>query len=390
MSSLRSLLSAGVFGSAVIAHGAALAAPVMVVGIDTKFWIDETGKRVFQPDSGDIVQVYDLSDPAHPQLIRELPLPNSVVGPPTNLAVTPDGKLALIANALLVAGEGPSKPTPDNRVFVVDLAARPSRILDTIQVGAQPSGIAISRDGTTALVANRAGKSVSVLSITGTKVAVTDTIAMDEAVTSAAFTPDGKHALISEYSAHRVAMLDIDQGSVKRTSLAMTVGLWPYTVAVTPNGQLGLVSATGNQATSDGNIDPVAVIDLAAAPPRTVDFVAAGDSVEGLAVSPRGDYAAATILQGSLDAPRGAWFAHRTGSVALLRIAGDKVTLAGRTDVGAFPQGVAFSPDGNWVYAGNFASRSISVLHIENGKLMDTHADIPLPGPPAALRVGSQ
>lgn len=389
MSPFRALLSAAVFGSTVIAN-AASAAPVMVVGIDTKFWIDDTGTRVFQPDSGDLVQVYDLSDPAHPQLIRELPLPNSVVGPPTNLAVTPDGKLALITSAILVAGEGPSKPTPDNRLFVVDLAARPSRILATVEVGAQPSGIAISRDGTTALVANRAGKSVSVLSITGSTVAVTDTVAMDEAVTSAAFTPDGKHALISEYSAHRVALLDIEAGKAKRTNVKTTVGLWPYAVSVTPNGRFGLSGASGNQATSDGSIDPVAIIDLSASPPRTVDFIAAGDSVEGVVVSPRGDYAAATILQGSLDAPRGAWFAHRTGSVALLKIADDKVTFAGRTDVGAFPQGVAFSPDGNWVYVGNFASRSLSVLHLENGKLVDTRADIPLPGPPASLRIGSQ
>jgi DNA-binding beta-propeller fold protein YncE len=144
------------------------------------------------------------------------------------------------------------------------------------------------------------------------------------------------------------------------------------------------------QSGDHGNIDPVAVIDLSAAPPRTADFIAAGDSVEGVVVSPRGDYAVATILQGSLDAPRGSWFAHRTGSVALLKITDDKVTLAGRTDVGAFPQGAAFSPDGNWVYVGNFGSRSISVLHLENGKLVDTRADIPLPGPPAALRIGSQ
>jgi DNA-binding beta-propeller fold protein YncE len=389
MSPLR-LLSAVVLGGAIITNAAAFAAPIMVVGIDTKFWIDDAGGCVFRPDSGDIVQVYDLSDAAHPQLIRELPLPNSVVGPPTNLAMTPDGKLALIANSILVAGEGPSKPTPDDRLFVVDLVARPSRILDTLQVGAQPSGIAISRDGTMALVTNRAGKSVSVLSIAGTKVAVTDTVAMDEAVTSAAFTPDGKHALISEYSANRVALLDIEQGKVKRTNVAVTVGLWPYAVAVTPNGRLGLAGASGNQATSDGNIDPVAVIDLTVAPPRTVDFIAAGDSVKGIVVSPRGDYAAATILQGSLDAPRGAWFAHRTGSVALLRILDDKVTLAGRTDVGAFSQGVAFSPDGDWVYLGNFASLSISVLHPENAKLADTHADIALPGPPASLRIGSQ
>jgi len=377
------------FGSIAIANVAS-AAPIMLVGIDTKFWIDDAGVRVFKPDSGDIVQAYDLTDPAHPQLIRELPLPNSVVGPPTNLAVTPDGKLALIANAILVGGTEPYKPAPDNRVFVVDLAARPARILDTIQVGAQPSGIALSRDGTTALVMNRAGKSVSVLSIKGMAVAVTDTVAMEETVTSAAFTPDGKHALISEYSAHRVAMLDIEAGKAKRTNVAATVGLWPYTVAVTPNGRFGLASSTGNQATSDGNIDPVAIIDLAASPPRTVDFVTGGDSVEGLVVSPRGDYAAATILQGSLDAPKGAWFARPTGSVALLKIADDKVTLAGRTDVGAFPQGIAFSPDGNWIYVGNFASRSLSVMHLENGQLVDTHADVALPGPPAALRIGSQ
>ncbi len=376
--------------SAIIANAAIAAGPIMVVGIDTKFWIDDAGDRVFRPDSGDIVQVYELSDPAHPQLIRELPLPNSVVGPPTNLAVTPDGKLALIANSILVGATEPYKPAPDNRLFVVDIAARPARLLDTVQVGAQPSGIAINGEGTMALVTNRAGKSVSVLSIKGTKVSVTDTIAMDEVVTSAAFAPDGRHALICEYAAHRVALLDIENGMVKRTTVAPTVGLWPYTVAVTPNGRLGLAGSTGNQATSDGNIDPIAVIDLAVTPPRTVDFIATGDSVEGLVVSPRGDYAAATILQGSLDAPRGAWFGHRTGSVALLRIADDKVTLANRTDVGAFPEGVAFSPDGDWVYVGNFASRSISVLHLENGKLVDTRADIALPGPPAALRIGSQ
>lgn len=384
-----SLSLACLLGSAIVAAPAAASPAIMVVGIDTKFWIDDA-VRVFKPDSGDLVQVYDLNDPAHPQLIRELQLPNSVVGPPTNLAVTPDGELALVANALLVGGSEPYKPAPDNRVFVVDLAARSSRVLDTIQVGAQPSGIAISPDGTTALVANRAGKSVSVLSINGTAVAVTDTVAMDEAVTSAAFTPDGKHALISEYSAHRVALLDIEAGKATRTNIKTTVGLWPYAVSITPNGRFGLSGASGNQATSDGNIDPVAIIDLAASPPRTVDFIAAGDSVEGVVVSPRGDYAVATILQGSLDAPRGAWFAHRTGSVALLRIADDKVTLAGRTDVGAFPQGAAFSPDGNWVYVGNFASRSLSVLHLENGKLVDTHADIALPGPPASLRIGSQ
>jgi len=384
---------------AVLAGAAMLAGPgwaadpsVMVVGIDTKFWFDDAGGRVFKPNTGDAVLFYDLADPAHPALIGSLPLVNSVVGPPTNMAVTPDGRLALIANSLNTeqAPDGTWKPVPDNRLYVVDLASRPPRLAATVQVGAQPSGLAISRDGAMALVTNRVGKSVSVLSIRGQDVAVTDTVGMDEVVTSVAFTPDGTRALASEFAAHKVALLAIEGGKVRRTGQEMTVGLWPYTVAVTPDGRLGLAGATGAQAASDGNLDPVAVIDLAAQPPRTVDFVTAGDSIEGLVVSPRGDYAAATILQGSLDGPKDAWFRHPAGRVALLRIADGKVTLAGGVDVGAFPEGVAFSRDGEWVYAGNFASNSISVLHLEGGRLVDTHADVKLPGPPAALRVGSQ
>jgi hypothetical protein len=58
-------------GGALVTSQAVAAPAIMVVGIDTKFWIDDA-VRVFKPDSGDLVQVYDLSDPAHPQLIREL------------------------------------------------------------------------------------------------------------------------------------------------------------------------------------------------------------------------------------------------------------------------------------------------------------------------------
>src|ERR1700760_3131477 len=75
-----SLSLACLLGSAIAAAQAAASPAIMVVGIDTKFWIDDA-VRVFKPDSGDLVQVYDLNDPAHPQLIRELQLPNSVVGP---------------------------------------------------------------------------------------------------------------------------------------------------------------------------------------------------------------------------------------------------------------------------------------------------------------------
>jgi DNA-binding beta-propeller fold protein YncE len=59
----------------------------------------------------------------------------------------------------------PWKTAPDNKLFVIDLNANPPALIETVTVGMQPSGMAISRKGNLALIANRNGKSVSVQSI---------------------------------------------------------------------------------------------------------------------------------------------------------------------------------------------------------------------------------
>lgn len=395
---LRGVTLAARLGVAALAGGVAAtaaaeaASPVMVVGLDTKFTIDDAGTKLFHPNAGDAVLVYGLDDPAHPALLGSLPLENSIVGPPTNLAVTPDGSLALVANAVHTAQnpDGTWKAVPADDLYVIDTAARPPKLLTTVKVGLQPSGLSISRDGTLALVANREGKSLTLLGIRGQDVRVLDTLPMGDTVTSVAFTPDGKRALVSKYAVHKIAVVAVADGHVRPDGPDMPIGLYPYTVTVTADGRWGLAGATGNMATSDGNLDPVVVIDLAAAPPRTVDFVTAGDSIEGLVASPRGGTAAASILQGSYDGPKNAWFHHAAGAVTLLATGPGGVKALSSTDVGAFPEGIAYSPDGAYVYAGNFASNSISVLRLEGDRLVDTHADVALPGPPAALRVGSQ
>ena len=65
--------------------------------------------------------------------------------------------------------------------------------------------------------------------------------------------------------------------------------------------------------------------------------------------------------------------------------------VAGSAEVGAFPEGVAFAPDGRHVYVGNYRSDSISILEItRDGKLANTGESVRLPGPPASLRIGAQ
>ncbi len=79
---------------------------------------------------------------------------------------------------------------------MIDLTVNPPAQISTVEVGKQPSGMAINRAGDLALVANRADNSVSVLTISGKEVKMVPTIAVGDTVSAVAITPDGKHALL--------------------------------------------------------------------------------------------------------------------------------------------------------------------------------------------------
>ena len=88
--------------------------------------------------------------------------------------------------------------------------------------------------------------------------------------------------------------------------------------------------------------------------------------------------------------PKTASFYHSAGTVTALRIDGKKVTNAGEINVGGLPEAVSFSPDGQYLYVGNFMDGDLWVLHVEGSKLTDTTQRIKLPGHPASMRSGPQ
>src|SRR5437016_3878162 len=141
--------------------GLAAAAPLMIIGNDEKLLWDDDGKRVLFPAGNDSVMILDLADPENPKILANLPLKNSVVGPPVNVAIDPTNTIALVADSVDVAKEGNSlKMEPDNKVYIVDLKARPPMLAGTVTVGRQPSGLSFSPLGDLALVANSADKSI--------------------------------------------------------------------------------------------------------------------------------------------------------------------------------------------------------------------------------------
>ena len=367
-------------------------AQLLVAGNDEKMTWDEAGKPVLSAPGKDTVSIIDIKDRVHPRIVASLPLMNSVVGPPTNLAITPDGKLALVASSIgTVQAEGAWKNQPDDKLYVIDLTASPPALLETVTVGKQPSGLAVRKAGDLALVANRADGTVSVLAIEGKSVKVVDTVALgapgapSEQPSAVAITPDGKRALVSKFAAHKVAVLDIEGTKVSYGKYDMAVGLWPYNVQITSDGKLGLAGNSGASGASDGQVDTLAVIDLEATPPRVVDQVVVGDGPEGLAVSPRGGWAAIVLLNGTGNVPRKAFFATDHSKVALLEVKGKKVRKVAEASVGGLAEGVAFSPDGAYLYVGNFLDGDLAVLRVKGGKLAQV-GTLKLPGHPASLR----
>jgi len=385
---LRLLL---VLATALVWSPTSALADLMIIGNDEKIVFDAEGNRAVAAPGKDTISIVDITDREAPKIVVSIPLMNSIFGPPVNLAITPDERLAIVANSVDWVQDGTSwKPAPDNKLYVFNLKTSPPSHIGTLEIGKQPSGLAINRAGNLALVANRADKSISVLSIQGNEVKLIDTVAMGDEVASVAFTPDGKRALVTKFAAHKIALLAIEGQKVTYAKQDMPVGLWPYNIDVTPNGKIGISADNGNSGAPDGHVDTVSIIDLEQQPPRVIDRVVVGDAPEGFAISPKGDVAVAVLLGGA-SVPKTMWFnTKRNGSLAVLKIDGKKVTKVGEVEVGGLPEGVVFSPDGTYLYVGNYTDRDVSILKVDGTKITDTGKKLKLPGQPASMRGRAQ
>ena len=157
-----------------------------------------------------------------------------MIGPPSNIGISPDGRLALVANSVRIEG---SKWVPESYVHVLDLSVRPPRVVGKVQTDAEPSGLSFTPDGRMALVANRAAGTVSVLSIDGLDVKVSESVKVCEPadnVSDVAISPDGKMALASVQKASYLAVLRIDGGKVFRRVVRSQPSASPIDVSLLP------------------------------------------------------------------------------------------------------------------------------------------------------------
>ncbi len=358
-------------------------------GIDTKIEFSAPGKIQFVEPGIDLVNIMDISDPARPRTVANLPISNSVFGPPTNLQVTPDEKLALVTSAMKwVQKDGAWKPSPDDRLFVIDLETDPPTLIAILNIGRQPSGMAIRAQGDLALVANRADNSISVLAINGKQVKLVDTVPIGDQVAAVAITPDGKRALVVKNTTNQIGVLAIDGQKVSyREELDMPVGQYPYNIDIAPDGSMAIVANTGNGGLPDGHADALTVIDLSSAgPPYVASYVNAGDAPEGFAISPSGRIAVAILLGGDVLLPVEHWGHSVKGSIAVFAIDGLELTPVQKIEMDGIPEGVAFSPDGSYMYVSSMVGKVLAVYAVRGARIRDTGVRVSLPGYSGSMR----
>jgi DNA-binding beta-propeller fold protein YncE len=251
-------------------------------------------------------------------------------------------------------------------------------------VGRQPSGLSISAKGDLALIANRDGKSVSVVSIQGMTVKAVGEVPLEQAAAAVAIAPDGKRAFVCLNLVNKIGVLAIDGEKVTYDkSMDIPSALNPYNIDVTPDGKYVIASNTG---AGKNNADAEVVIEATGPHPHVIDVMSPGTGPEGFAISPNGKIAAAPLLLGT-GANDGDWFKTKAGELVVMSIGADgKLTVTARAPLGGLPEGIAYSANSEYLYVGNYFDKDLQVFHLANGTLTEAGPRLKLPGQPASVR----
>lgn len=361
---------------------------ILVSANDGKAVLVDGVNVVPSPPTPDTVTIVDASV-SPPRVVAELRVPNSVIGPPQNVAISPDGSLAVVAASTKVDPADATKTVSDNRVTVIHLAAAPPVVLATVESGDGASGLSFTPDGRLLLVANRNEGTVSVFTVSGTSIARSATVDLGAPASGpshVAVTPDGRTALVTRNNDHLVSVLSIANGTVTYTKRDIVAGLKPYGMEISPKGDVALVANMGSGTT--GSVDTVSVIDMTLDEPRAVDHVTVGVLPEALAISPDGRLVAVTVMNGTNAVPSSSIY-RDFGRLRIYTLDGHTMRPVTEARIGHWCQGVAWTSDSRTVIAQCMSERQLQVFRFDGQALVPAGV-VPVNGAPAGLRAAGR
>lgn len=369
----------------------ALSACAGIGGSDTsKFLSIQDGRAVLVDGVGrvgkaqDTLALVELKDEKL-RLHFDLVMPTSLVGPPASIAILPDKKYALVTAATKLDPSDPNKVISSDLISLVALGSgkEPLKVVDSIALGAGPSGLAVNRAGDLALVPNRAGGTVSVVEIKGQKITEKQKITIGDKTgpSQIVIAPDGRRALLTRDGDNQISILDINGSNITLNSKTIFAGLKPYSIDIDSSGKYAVV---GNLGGGQGDADTMSLIDLKMDPPRVIDTVTVGQTPEGVSFSPNGKLIGVTVINGS-NKPRSSSY-YGEAVYKLFEVHDGKLEYLSEVKGGHWLQGQAFTPDGRNVLVQDAQNQEIRLYKIDGKKVSDTGERLKMKAAPAAIR----
>jgi WD domain, G-beta repeat len=380
------------FGTLLTLVGVLLAArsqaqDLIVSANDGKF-VRVDGKATFpQPAPSDSLTIIDATQ--FPPRIKGTVegIEHTVQGPPQAVAITPNGKLAIVG-APSRYDYAAKKESFDTFLQIVDLDASPPQLIGKLEIGAHPNGLAINPEGTLLIAAALDG-TLKVLSIAGKDLTFLTQIKVGEKrLSGVSFTHDGKAALVALRDEGGVAVLSVEGSAVKLTDERISTGIAPYCIDVSSDGKWASVSNVGLAGLGGrtvGDVDIVTLIDVSKRPFRAVQHLTVPSIPEGAALAPNGQWLAVQTMDGSnltADSPG----RHKVGKIILFAIGDGGATKVNELPGGEAAQGIVFTKDSQNIVVQFDVERMLAVYAIRAGQLVDTGERLKLAAGPVSIR----
>ncbi len=304
---------------------------------------------------GDTVSVLNLTYNTLAQTIGD-----SSFNEPYTVTINPAGTKAYVTNS------------NSTTVTIIDLTT--NTVTGTIGGFDGPSGLVITPDGTHAYVNNYGGPE-GVGSGNGTTVRVVDlntnaiigsALTVGLAPAAMAITPDGAYVYVVSYvdgnlGTGTISIIKTSDNSVQLNAITGFSG--PFAIAITPNGKYAYVTNFGSN-----NFSPVgttvSVVDLSS---NTIAAtITLGIQPSGIAITPDGSFA---YVSNYSTIYNGAGFTDLTssqGAVNIIDIQTNTV-ISPIIGVGFSPDTIAISPNGQFAYVSNYASNTVSIIALPSG-----------------------
>jgi DNA-binding beta-propeller fold protein YncE len=375
--------------------GALLIPPVqaadLIVSANDRKYVRVEGVSTYpQPAPSDSLAVIDASQ--FPPVLKAVVegVEHTIAGPPQAVAITPDGELAIIG-APSKYEYAAQKESFGTFLQVVDLEASPPKLIDRVEIGAHPNGLSINLDGTLLLAAAVDG-TLKVLSISGKDVKPLDSIKVSEKrLSGVSFTHDGKSALVARRDEGGVVVLNVDGSKVTLTKERVSSGIAPYAIDVSSDGKWAVVGSVGLAGLpgqlAPGDADLITLVDVSKRPFRAAQHLSVPSVPEGVAISPDGNWIVAQSLNGSNLTPKDPSAGRqKLGRVTLFAIKDGVATWVNDAPSGEAAQGIVFAKDSKTILVQFDVERALAVYQIRNDTLVDTGKRLRLDAGPVSIR----